>query len=712
MASEETGGRPAVSWRLVVGASVVLAFLLRIAWPLADPATRFSWSNGIYTDPTTMVHAARNATLFGEWILDYNRDLWIYPLMNGVTWLAYQGFGVGRFASQFLSALFGALTVVGLAWGLRRTSGPRAAVIGAVLGAVNFWMVMFARIPVAENLVVCLLTFAAVAAVGRSPRAQFLAGAIGVAATLFGKYHAVGFLPAIVLLPWLRDRSVRAVLPVLAGGTSVFLLWLFAIFLPQQGDVLGHVERQSSGHGALPFMVSIREGIGEIYNTLRRSWMFYRLPIEGALGSLFALWVVGNGDARRKRTGDGSAVYAFWFLGMWLYYSLLLYKAPRYYVLLGPPLVAGAAVILADLSRASTFKLRVPMKWDEHVPLFVWLYSFSFGAIDTVKQYASMILEYLTAPPARISDAAFNASVDIFRNFDTFYQNLAWAAVFSIVGYVVILWNPEIFGRVGLKSVSAGAMRRIGQGLMGLALFFAVYQYGWWAFHRTPFLEDVKESFPAMIAEDAVLLGPMAPLLVQDTELRVHPYYGPPGHPEILAEYGVTHVAICGPGEAEVFEERFPGLLDQTDVVQVWPVTTLFSSTLELRRLPRQFDGRILHAYEPTAWEMGAQAAGRQDWNEALKWFERHREAGGPEMPELLSLESVCWFKLEDYGRAEEMLREAIRRRPLDPLNFQNLGVLHLRRGERAEALDALIQALKLNRDSPELKRMITELTR
>jgi tetratricopeptide (TPR) repeat protein len=698
--------------RAAVPFFVLLALAMRLVWPMSDPAARFSWSNGIYTDPTTMVHAARNAALFGHWTMDYNRDLWIYPLMNGLTYLAYLVAGPGRLPTHVLSALFGAATVAALAWGLARTVGPRAALIGAGLAAVNYWLTMFSRIPVAENLVAMMLAFACVAAVGRSNRAQVTAGAVAVAATLFGKYHAIGFLPGLVLLPWLRERRLRAVLPVLAGGTAVFLIWLVAIFIPHAADVIGHVQRQSTGHGPLPFFVSVREGLGEFYNTLRRSWMFYRLPVCGAVGSFFVLWTVGNAAARRKRVLDGSAIYAFWFLGIWVYFSLLTYKAPRYYVLFGPPLVAGTAVILDDLLRARDFRLRAPSRWDEHVPLFVWLYSFAFGGIDTVKQYASMLLEYLSAPPARISDRTFDAAVRLFAHFDTFYQNLAWAAVFAIAAYVALLWNPEILARLGVRALPGRRLRAAAVGAVAFSAGFGLAQYGWWAAHRTTFLEDVKESFPEMIGDDAVVLGPMAPLLAQDTRLRVLPYYGPPGHPEIPQEYGITHVVVCGPGDADVMEERFPGLLDRTHVVQVWPVQTLFSSTLELRRLPREMDGVPIHDYEPTAWERGADEAAAQHWEAALRWFARHRERGGKEIPELLSLESVCWFKLEDYDRAEELLREAIRLRPMDPLNYQNLGVLHLRRGERAEALRALIEALKLNPRNVELEKMIQELMR
>jgi hypothetical protein len=260
--------------------------------------------------------------------------------------------------------------------------------------------------------------------------------------------------------------------------------------------------------------------------------------------------------------------------------------------------------------------------------------------------------------------------------------------------------------------VPGASIRAWGRAALALALVIGVTQWSWWVTHRTRFIEDVKASLPRMIGDDAVLLGPTAPLLTQDTRHRVLPYFGPPGDPDVLRRYGVTHVVICGPGDAKVFEGRHPGLLDASHLVQVWPVNTLFSATLEIRRLPSAFGGQTLHAYAPSTWEEAVEAVEGERWEEALERFGRFRDEGAGEIPELLSLESVCWFKLGDLDRAETLVREAIRQRPMDPLNHQSLGVLHLRRGERSEALQELMTALRLNRDNPEVQSMITELAR
>lgn len=701
-------------WSAGVLLMVVVAFALRLAWPMTDPPLRFSWSTGIYTDPAVMVHAARNASLFGEWIADYNRDLFVFPLMNWLTFAFYQLFGgPGRLPTLVIAALAGTITVALIAFGLRRSFGPRAAWIGAALAALAHFPVMFSRIPVAENVTAAVLTAAAVLAISATPLALAGAGALGVFATLFGKYHAIGWLPGLFLFVMLRHRRPGLIGAFLGGGTLVFLAWLAFLFLPHQQDILSHVSKQSTGHGDLPLLKSIFEGVGEFFNTIRRSWMFYRIPIIGALGGFFWIWTLGNSNARRARLADGSAVWAFVFASQWIYLGLLPYKAPRYFVLIAPALIAGAAVVLELALRRTEWKLRAPQRWDEHLPLALGLFAFFFTAIDAVKHYVAMGLEYALAPPAKISQGLYHGIVDVFAHVDTFEQGLLWGGAFAILAYILILWHPEIFFRGERKAELSGRrLRSLASAAIVAASLIGSIQWIQWSFHRTTFLEDVKASVPAMVGEDAVILGPLAPVLTQDTELRCYPYYGPPGHRGLLEKYGVTHVTVSGKGDEEVLNDRFPDLFAQTTTVQVWPMKTLFASTLKLQRLPAVWNGVPIHGYERTLFESASDAATSGQFREAIELFGEYRRRGGADIPEVISLEAVCWFKLEDYDRAEKLLDEAIRRRPFDPLNYRNLGVLHLRRGDRAAALEAFMTGLRIDDKNEELVKMVEELTR
>ncbi len=86
--------------------------------------------------------------------------------------------------------------------------------------------------------------------------------------------------------------------------------------------------------------------------------------------------------------------------------------------------------------------------------------------------------------------------------------------------------------------------------------------------------------------------------------------------------------------------------------------------------------------------------------------------AGGRAIPELISLEAVCWFRLGVTDRSRRLLLDVIRQRPNDPLNYQNLGVLCLKEGDRAGALSNWVKALRLDPKNRDLEDRIRELLR
>jgi hypothetical protein len=159
-----------------------------------------------------------------------------------------------------------------------------------------------------------------------------------------------------------------------------------------------------------------------------------------------------------------------------------------------------------------------------------------------------------------------------------------------------------------------------------------------------------------MIGPDAVLLGPLAPLLTQDSRYRSHPYFGPPGERGLLEKYGVTHIVECGGGDTKELEQRYPGLLDSTRIVQIWPMRTLFASTLELRRLPTTWHGVPIHRYQPTTFEHGAEAAGAGRWQDAPRIIPRNTPRGrGRDARAHLPWKRSAGFKPERYVEAEKL---------------------------------------------------------
>ncbi|NNE44393.1 MAG: hypothetical protein HKN12_09300, partial [Gemmatimonadetes bacterium] len=382
--------RPSLRRGLLV---LILLFGLavRFAWPLADPPATLSWSTAVYTDPASKTLPAMYAARFGDWNLSEGQYLRAFPLANALTWASYRALGPGREAHQCLAALLssGALLATGLL--LRRTLGAPAGLIGAALAATSWWLVMFGRVPVVENLVSLLLAFSAWFALGHGRGAAAAAGVLAMSAALFGKYHAAAFLPVLAAFLAARRSEGSRVMPAAIGAGAVAALWLIAVYLPFRSEILEYVGRESVGiHGALPVTRSLWHGILGLFTSVRQAWVFHQTPVIGLLGLAFALRTVTRRELWRERLQNGTALFALWFLGVWVYYALLSYKAPRYYVVIGVPLVACAAAQISAWFRAGTITLERPTL-RRLVPEFLVAFPIGMVAVELVRQLSAAV---------------------------------------------------------------------------------------------------------------------------------------------------------------------------------------------------------------------------------------------------------------------------------------------------------------------------------
>jgi 4-amino-4-deoxy-L-arabinose transferase-like glycosyltransferase len=147
-------------WRfaVVLAAVVLLASMLRTAFPLADPPW-FSSPGVVWHDEGAWVHNARNRTLTGQWQVDGDRwnPMFITPVFTGLEYLSFRSFGVGLWQARLVSEVLGVIAVLLLGLGVARIGGRRAGLVAAGLLAVNFVSVMYDRAAIMEATMVSLM---------------------------------------------------------------------------------------------------------------------------------------------------------------------------------------------------------------------------------------------------------------------------------------------------------------------------------------------------------------------------------------------------------------------------------------------------------------------------------------------------------------------------------------------------------------------------
>lgn len=670
--------------RVALGAVLAVAAMTRGIWPLADPAEHLSWSSGEYTDPASITHAARNAVLFGEWVRDESRDLAFYPLFNGVTWVAYRAFGVSRLTTQLLAAVLGTITVLAVVVAVRRAKGTGTALVAGGALAASFWLVMFSRVPLAENLVVALSAAACAAARGRGGRSLFAAGLLAGAAAFLGKIHAVAFAAALLVFVALRERRAGACLPAAAGVAAAAGLWAAFVAWPFRAEMLDQVRHAAELYGTPPLLRSPVAAAEEMLWTLRASWLFHRTPVLGALGGLFVVGTLLDGELRRRRLRDGTALFAVWFVAAWVMLTLLPYKAPRHFVPAAVPLLAAGAFQLCEIARGDR---AVGVR----AVLLVWLALGSVVAVDVATHALALV-------DRSVGGTFGAAAIDAMTAIRPWPAHLLLAAALLAVTAWATLSRPwSLAARLG-----AVPRRTLAVWLGALALLFEIAQFARWATHRTYAVEEAKASLDAIVGQDAVLFGAFAPLLVQDGRRVGVPEFGAV-ESGAVARHGVTHVVFGSPGEQGEFEQATPELAGKLAPVRRWPLRARHVRGVELHRV-------LGTPYRPTAFELAVAELDAGRPNEALALLDGHRAAGGAVGADHLAAEGRAWYALGDLARSRARLSQAVVLSPADPGHWFHLGFVAALGRDEALAREAWTRARRLDPYDEEIREALRRL--
>ena len=382
-------------------------------------------------------------------------------------------------------------------------------------------------------------------------------------------------------------------------------MWLAAIFLPHRADILEYVRRVSTGiHGTLPVARSPLAGVLGIFGSVREAWLSHHAPVVGTLGLFFALRTVTSRRRFRARVADGSALFALAFVAVWIYYAFLSYKAPRYYVIVGPALVACAAYQLAAWFRMDTFPRKRPSgrAW---VGAGLIAYSLAVVALDVLRQALSV---FALAERTRAVDAP-SFAVRAIEPLTTFLESdgsLGAALVVAALALAALSvrprpgWTPR---NAAIALVAVGAAIDLGR-------------YADWAAHRKYVIREVQAAIPEVVSADAVIVGPFAALLTQDSGLLAVSWIDPLAGDAAIVRLRPTHRVEDERSATLGFDETLPAPVASATPLVTWPFRTPNVRRVTLSRI----DGT-----EPTAFEQAVERMNDGEWQAALDVW---RDAG------------------------------------------------------------------------------------
>lgn len=470
-------------------AIIAVAVTLRTLWLRADPPTT---SVGIvWHDEGAWTHNARNRALWGEWRTDNWNPVYIAPVFTALEYASFRTFGVGTWQARVVPVASGLAAIVLLMAGLNAVAGRRAAAVGGILLATNYWFVMWNRAALMESTMTAFLV-AAWAAYAASERRPWLGAVAGLAAALafFTKAAAAFFVAALVLdalVTHVAAGSRRAARLTVVGLVVAFAVTAPLFVIPEWSEYyrynwLTAVERKPSY--ALADLVTRASWLPVAQDMFSKMWL---VTLGGTLGLL--------GVAARWRT----AAPAERLLGLWIIVGLLELTVhdsgnARRYVMFIPALIALAALFVSS-ERASLPRALAGAGVAARlvaIPLVLLLGYVVFGSLVRV------------ALADQVEAGRFSTTVRL-------------GAGASLMLVAVLLWRwTSVVGWIAIRRVTPGVLAA----LIVVSLGWNGLQYARWATARTDFNYRASVEVGRLLQPGTLVHGKLANGLALENRIR------------------------------------------------------------------------------------------------------------------------------------------------------------------------------------------------
>ncbi|MBN2383046.1 phospholipid carrier-dependent glycosyltransferase [bacterium] len=333
----------------------------RVLFLSADPSSSFSL--GFISDEGWWSHNARQAALFGKWIMDdFNQGLVISPVFSLLSYVAFKVLGVSFFAARLPSALAGFGCVVLVFFWIRQNQRHREAVLRSYLAAfllgTDFFFLSFNRVALVDTIMVFLMVLGFFLWDRESVVSAFLSGLVLFAA-LLAKPFAFMLYP-VLLLVWVWEWQTgnlksRRIVVFLVSSCLAALIWLLCMLpglLPQFLEL--NLRFSSDNLATTPGKILVglktfffRTGHGKLYAS--------RFFNQASVLCIFTFWSMLMFCYRFRGNGLWKLLSGLsrWQVinGLWIIIGLLFfipnpYKPEHRFLFLFPPMVMFTAEVL------------------------------------------------------------------------------------------------------------------------------------------------------------------------------------------------------------------------------------------------------------------------------------------------------------------------------------------------------------------------------
>lgn len=415
---------------ILIGIAAIPRFLHILSDP---PAGEISQSGAFLTDEGIYGYNAIQWVRTGTWITEGELN----PGAVLPVWMTFQMgilklFGVGLQNARIGSILCGLIMLILLVLLLKQEK-PLLMKIILLLAAVNYPLMIYNRIAIAENLILCLLVTLAICLrnIAQSEKTVFwtvffwLLMGTGI---LIKPIHIFFIIPFITELRYLnKDKRIKI---VYASIVTIFVLGfsLVSLLQPFKNEWAYFYQLNLFNQFASGLKIYLWKVIRSVVEMPFFAFMPVLFPL--AVFMFFRLFpeFLRNGSMKFFHR-----MVLSWFGGGWIFLILIPYAPPRYWLILIPPVLFMAGLFVSEfIEKPNVFKLLKIHKMGILILVFVIL------------QMVSGFYRYLAADIKRI--IYFFPVLGLIPLLFILFNRLQTRIIlWSLIGFILLFHSHLIF---------------------------------------------------------------------------------------------------------------------------------------------------------------------------------------------------------------------------------------------------------------------------
>ncbi len=645
-----------------------LALFLRVNQLSADPPFNLSYSTAAFTDPAQYISFARNLVLWGD--LNPLRDFrLVFFLKSSTTLLSYLVFsliGTGYIQANIVGLLFSYSTIILYYFALRRLAGNAAALVFLFFIAFDFNQVFFGRYPFLENSmnIFAALSFFLLIRPGKivTPVLSGLFLAVGI---FFGKMIGLVYLAPVLcfaVYEYFHDyrKQLKPFIRKYAAFTAAFLallvFWYFYSYRPMTASVEGYLQEQALGLYGMPkALMSVDYFLYKYLSFGATSRLFERMVVPAMLcwGVIAVFFFRGTTvDGWKNRLGGINPGILFMIVLVLASFGALMiwnYRPLRYTTMMIYPIcaLAGYAVSRIIRSKRMTFPSRTPILFP--VLLVAWVSIPVFQLLAEATEASSKFNAYND-----YGTAVLVISVIITVGFILFGHVFRGGSLIlpSVLKYIIIV--PVLLG----------------------AVMPGIIRYAGWSATASYCSRSASKDLESIVSPEAVISGPYAARLTQDTRLRnlIHMFGVANVDTAFFRRYPITHLLLDASNE-EYARENYPDILEKAPLIAEYRIT---NRIVRLYRVAG-FTGNVrADHYHMSDFEMVRLYKAREDYDSTALYMNHYLKLHQENSTANLVV-AIDAAKRGEMKVAEQFLRRAVEFSPTDFHLRYKLGELYIR---------------------------------